>query len=77
MSTFYGTAPNPDELKAGLSKIASNFAVKEIADPETGRIVKYLMFTPRVGISEEECFEATRELCELPGANDFVIMEDY
>lgn len=64
-------------LEGRLYSIATKVEVKEIADVETGRLVKYLFFKPKFGVSDEKCHETIKELCELPGASEFVIMEDY
>jgi hypothetical protein len=58
-------------------EIAESFKVAEIPDAETGHVVKYLFYKPRSGKDWKERHEMKREVCELPGADKFVIMEDY
>jgi hypothetical protein len=64
-------------LTNGLSKIADYYKVQTIKDEETGTPVKYLFYLPKVGLSTKKRLEIKRELCELPDADEFVIMEDY
>jgi hypothetical protein len=58
-------------------EIAESFRVAKIPDAETGHVVKYLFYKPMLGKDWEERHEMKKEVCELPGADKFVITEDY